>query len=173
MLAAGATLVLGGARSGKSRFGEGLVEASGLEAVYVATGRALDPEMVARIDAHRQRRGPNWRTVEAPVDLAGALRNEDGEGRAILVDCLTLWVTNLMIAGADVAGAGDELVAALRQVRAPVVLVASEVGLGIVPENAMARAFRDYAGKLNQDIAAIAKSVYFVAAGLPLALKQE
>jgi len=172
-LAPGVTLVLGGARSGKSRFAESLIGTSGLAKVYVAAAQALDSEMAERIALHRQRRGADWRTVDAPIDLAAALGRNDGDGRAILVDCLTLWVTNLMLADADIARAADGLVAKLAAMRAPIVLVANEVGLGIVPDNAMARAFRDHAGTLNQRVAEVARAVYFVAAGLPLALKQD
>jgi adenosylcobinamide kinase/adenosylcobinamide-phosphate guanylyltransferase len=169
----GVTLVLGGARSGKSRFAEGLVEASGLARVYVATAQALDAEMSARIALHRERRGGDWLTIDAPLELPAALAKNDGERNAILVDCLTLWVTNLMLADADIAAAGDRLIGTLAAMRARVVLVANEVGLGIVPDNAMARAFRDHAGTLNQRVAAAAHTVFLVAAGLPLALKQD
>lgn len=172
-LSPGVTLVLGGARSGKSRFAEALVASSGREPVYVATATAIDAEMVARIARHRQRRGAGWRTVEAPVDLAGALAREDGAGRAVLVDCLSLWVSNLMMEEADIAQAGERLAATLSAMRAPVVLVANEVGLGIVPDNALARSFRDHAGTLNQAVAGLARTVYLVAAGLPLALKED
>lgn len=168
---AGVTLILGGARSGKSTFGERLVEASGSDAVYIATGRAHDDEMRARIDQHQARRGANWTTVEEPDDLEGALVREAGPGRIVLVDCLTLWVTNLMMAEADIAVRGRALAETLGAVAGPVVLISNEVGLGIVPDNAMARAFRDHAGRLHQDIAAGADTVYFVAAGLPLKMK--
>ncbi len=163
--------MLGGARSGKSAFAEKLIEASGLRAVYVATGQAFDSEMEARIGLHRERRGPQWQTVEAPLDLAQAIAGQVGPDTAVLVDCLTLWVTNLMMAERDIEAAGVELATTLAQARGPVVVVANEVGLGIVPDNAMARAFRDHAGRLNQKIAAAAQTVHFVAAGLPLTLK--
>ncbi|MCE7028912.1 bifunctional adenosylcobinamide kinase/adenosylcobinamide-phosphate guanylyltransferase [Jiella avicenniae] len=166
------TLVLGGARSGKTAFAEGLVAGSGLAPVYVATGEAHDDEMAARIARHRSDRGPAWRTVEAPLDLAGTLRCEAEAGRFLLVDCLTLWVTNLMMAGRDVEAECGALGAALEAgLAGPVLLVSNEVGLGIVPDNAMARAFRDHAGRLHQTIAALAGTVYFVAAGLPLKMK--
>ncbi|NDW03777.1 bifunctional adenosylcobinamide kinase/adenosylcobinamide-phosphate guanylyltransferase [Jiella pacifica] len=166
------TLVLGGARSGKTAFAEGLVAGSGLEPVYVATGEAHDDEMADRIARHQSDRGPTWRTVEAPLDLAGTLRREAAAGRFLLVDCLTLWVTNLMMAGRNVDEEADALGAALEAgVGGPVLLVSNEVGLGIVPDNAMARAFRDHAGRLHQTIAALAGTVYFVAAGLPLKMK--
>ncbi|MBO0903303.1 bifunctional adenosylcobinamide kinase/adenosylcobinamide-phosphate guanylyltransferase [Jiella sonneratiae] len=168
----GISFVLGGARSGKSAFAERLVSASGLAPVYIATGRAFDAEMDVRIALHRQRRGGDWRTVEAPIDLAGALASEAGPGRMVLVDCLTLWVTNLMLeehdVEADAAALFERLAAGLA---GPVVFVASEVGLGIVPDNAMARRFRDHAGLVNQRVAALADAVHFVAAGLSMQLK--
>lgn len=171
-LGEGVTLVLGGARSGKSRFAEGLIEGSGRRAVYIATGRALDGEMAARIDAHRERRGPEWTTAEAPLELVAAIRRHAGPGGAVLVDCLTLWLTNLMLDGRDVArqcaGLAEDL---SRGLPCPVVFVSNEVGLGIVPDNAMAREFRDHAGRLHQSIAALAGRVVFIAAGLPLTLK--
>ena len=166
-LAAGTTLILGGARSGKSVFGEGL----GAEPVYVATGQVHDDDMRARIGQHRTRRGPEWTTVEEPDDLESVLAREAQPGRAVLVDCLTLWVTNLMMAEADVAARCAALCAVLGKIDSPVVLISNEVGLGIVPDNAMAREFRDHAGRLHQDIAALAAQVYFVAAGLPLKMK--
>jgi adenosylcobinamide kinase/adenosylcobinamide-phosphate guanylyltransferase len=167
----GATLVLGGARSGKSTFAERLVRESGLSPVYVATGQAFDGEMRERISLHRERRGAEWRTIEEPLDLRAVLLAEASPANAVLVDCLTLWTTNLMMAEADVAKAFDELAAALSLLEGPVVFVSNEVGLGIVPDNAMARAFRDHAGRINQMVAAAARQVYFIAAGLPLVLK--
>ncbi|WP_454849778.1 bifunctional adenosylcobinamide kinase/adenosylcobinamide-phosphate guanylyltransferase [Rhizobium binxianense] len=165
------TFVLGGARSGKSRFAESLVAASGLERHYLATGRAWDEEMRERIDQHRADRGPSWTTHEEPLDLAVRLAAIDGEGRAVLVDCLTLWITNLMMEERDMAAEFSALAAFLPKARARLVLVSNEVGLGIVPENRMARDFRDHAGRLHQMIAAEAAEVYFVAAGLPLKMK--
>ena len=139
-LGEGITLVLGGARSGKSAFAERLVEASGLKPVYLATGRAFDGEMETRIADHRERRGDRWRTVEAPLDLLGAIEAESSAGQAVLVDCLTLWLTNLMLAERDITDECRRLVAGLRLYRGgPLVLVSNEVGLGIVPDNAMAR----------------------------------
>jgi adenosylcobinamide kinase/adenosylcobinamide-phosphate guanylyltransferase len=164
-------LVLGGARSGKSHFAETLAEGSGLAPVYIATGQSLDDEMAARIVSHQARRNSRWANVEAPFDLAGAIQQEDGEGRVLLVDCLTLWVSNLMMRDADIEAETARLVAVLLSAKAPVVLVSNEVGLGIVPDNAMARAYRDHAGHLNQAVAAAATTVYFIAAGLPLVLK--
>ena len=170
-LGSATTLVLGGARSGKSRLAEQLVEASGRNPVYVATATAGDGEMANRIAQHRERRGDRWRTVEEPVDLCGALQDAAAPQNAVLVDCLTLWLTNLMLGEADIAGETDRLVRLLPALTGPVVLVSNEVGLGIVPENAMARAFRDHAGRLHQAVAGEAEQVLFVAAGLPLTLK--
>ena len=162
-------LVTGGARSGKSRLAEARTLRLGTPAIYVATAEARDPEMAARIAAHQARRGPEWRSMSEPLALAAALDASDGRPR--LVDCLTLWLSNLMLGGHDVAAATDDLFAALSRQTAPVVLVTNEVGAGIVPENALARAFRDTAGTLNQQVAAAADEVLLVACGLPLTLK--
>jgi adenosylcobinamide kinase/adenosylcobinamide-phosphate guanylyltransferase len=169
--ASGHCLVLGGARSGKSRFAEGLLAEMGGQRVYIATAEPDDEEMRLRIRDHQARRGAGWRTVEEPLDLAPAIAGAGEE--AVLVDCLTLWLANLMRAGRDLAGAFGALESALYQARAPVVLVSNEVGLGIVPDNALARRFRDEAGRLNQAVAAIADRVFFIAAGLPLTLKDK
>jgi adenosylcobinamide kinase/adenosylcobinamide-phosphate guanylyltransferase len=162
-------LVLGGARSGKSRFAESLLADRVGRRNYLATAEAGDEEMRERIRHHRERRGASWRTIEAPIDLATAIA-EAGEA-AILIDCLTLWLSNLMAAGRDVDEATQGLCRALDRAKAPVVLVSNETGLGIVPDNALAREFRDHAGRLNQAIAAKADRVFFIAAGLPLTLK--
>jgi adenosylcobinamide kinase / adenosylcobinamide-phosphate guanylyltransferase len=167
------SLVLGGARSGKSRHAEALIEAAAACARYVATAEAGDDEMRARIVLHRARRGPRWTTIEEPVALAQILRAEARADRPVLVDCLTLWLSNLMVRGRDVALETAGLAAALEALPGPVVLVANEVGLGIVPDNPLAREFRDHAGRLNRDIAALADHVVFLAAGLPLVLKGE
>jgi adenosylcobinamide kinase/adenosylcobinamide-phosphate guanylyltransferase len=164
------TLVLGGARSGKSRFAEGLL-ADASPRTYLATAEPGDAEMAARIAAHRARRGAGWTTVEAPLELVPALRRATAAGGGVLVDCLTLWLANLLAAGRDPAAAGDALVDALAELPGRTVLVSNEVGLGIVPDNALARAFRDHAGRLHQAMAAVAPRVYWVAAGLPLLLK--
>jgi adenosylcobinamide kinase/adenosylcobinamide-phosphate guanylyltransferase len=164
-------LVLGGARSGKSSFAERLVAESGLGKVYLATGRAWDGEMQERIAAHKAQRGPDWTTIEEPLELAGALEAASGSDRIVLVDCLTLWLTNVMMAERDVEAGFSGLVEALPRLAGPVILVSNEVGLGIVPENRMARDFRDHAGRLHQKIAALADAVVFVAAGLPLRMK--
>jgi len=163
------TLVLGGARSGKSLHAERLVTALPPPWVYVATAQAFDDEMVLRIAEHRARRAAGWETVEAPLDLAGALAAAGG--RPVLVDCLTLWLTNQMLGGHDIPAAAAALDAALDARTAPTVLVANEVGLGIVPDNALARAFRDAAGRLNQQLAARADTVLFMVAGLPMRVK--
>jgi len=165
------TLVLGGARSGKSAHAEALLEGHAGERLYIATAEPRDAEMAARIAAHRARRGPGWRTVEAPLALAETLEAESRPGSAVLVDCLTLWLSNLMGAGCDIAGEIERLVACLGRIQGRTVLVANEVGLGIVPENPAARAFRDHAGRLNQAVARVAGRVVLVAAGLPLTLK--
>jgi len=165
------TLVLGGARSGKSRHAEALVESAGGDCVYVATATAGDEEMAARIAAHRARRGPQWTTVEAPLDLVDALHRECRAGRAVLVDCLTLWLSNLLGAARDPAAESARLIAALPALGGPVIFVSNEVGLGVVPDNALARAFVDHAGRLHQDLAAAAQSVVYLTAGLPLPLK--
>ncbi|MBZ5758394.1 MULTISPECIES: bifunctional adenosylcobinamide kinase/adenosylcobinamide-phosphate guanylyltransferase [Rhizobium] len=167
----GTALVLGGARSGKSSFAEALVTGSGLDRHYVATGRAWDAEMAERIRQHRVDRGEGWTTHEEPLDLVGTLGAIDAPGRAVLVDCLTLWVTNLMMEERDMAAAFASLCKFLPGAKARLVFVSNEVGLGIVPENRMARDFRDHAGRLHQMIAAEATDVYFVAAGLPLKMK--
>lgn len=164
--------VLGGARSGKSRFAEERTRAfATAEHVYVATAECRDAEMESRIAIHRSRRGSEWRTIEAPYRLAETLAAEACGDRAVLVDCLTLWLTNHLLAEADLETESDGLVSALMAARGPIVLVSNEVGLSIVPENALARRFRDEAGRLNQKIAAIASEAWFVAAGLPLRLK--
>jgi adenosylcobinamide kinase/adenosylcobinamide-phosphate guanylyltransferase len=165
------TLILGGARSGKSRYAEGLILGMAQAGTYIATAEAGDAEMAARITEHRARRSAFWRTIEAPLDLAGAIAAQADPSRPILVDCLTLWLSNLLGAGRVVEHESEALCGALRDAQGPVVLVANEVGLGLVPETPLGRRFRDAAGRLNQDIAALADRVVFVAAGLPLALK--
>ena len=163
------TLVLGGARSGKSRFAEGL--AKGLEGsrTYIATAEPFDEEMRQRIARHReQRAGEGWTTIEAPLDPAAALRGAEG---FVLLDCVTVWLGNLMHHGRDIPKSIDSLLAALAETRARVVLVSNEVGLSIVPENAMARRFRDEQGIANQKLSGAVDEVFFIAAGLPLKLK--
>jgi adenosylcobinamide kinase / adenosylcobinamide-phosphate guanylyltransferase len=165
------TLVLGGARSGKSRYAERLVEAAAPAGTYCATAEPGDAEMAARIAEHRARRGRFWRTVEAPFELADAIIAEAAPDRPLLVDCLTLWLSNLMLAETPLDRAFSRVYAALREAAGPVVLVANEVGLGLVPDTPLGRRFRDAAGRLNQEIASLADRVVFLAAGLPLVLK--
>ena len=164
------TLVLGGARSGKSRHAETLVTALAQPWLYIATGEPRDNEMAARIAEHRARRGDEWQTVEAPHDLAAALAAVPA-GAAVLVDCLTLWLTNVMLAGADVDAEISRFERALEERTGPVILVTNEVGLGIVPENALARRFRDAAGRLNQRLARLADRVILLVAGIPMKVK--
>jgi adenosylcobinamide kinase/adenosylcobinamide-phosphate guanylyltransferase len=168
------TLVLGGARSGKSAFAQAAAEAlaaeSGGRLVMVATAQAFDSEMVERIDRHRQDRGPAWTTLEAPLDLAGALDGL-GAGDVVVVDCLTLWLSNLMLDERDVAAAMAQLVAGVERFEGRLWLVSNEVGFGIVPDNALARRFRDEAGRLHQALAQAADAVTLVVAGLTLCLK--
>lgn len=163
------TLVLGGARSGKSAYAEALLD--GVPALYLATGQALDGEMAERIDHHRRRRGPMWSTLEEPVELPEALDGVLRPDRPVLVDCLTLWISNLMHAGRDIDRALDRLCEVLAQPTGPVVLVSNEVGMGLVPDSPLARQFRDHQGRANQRVAAVCRKVAFIAAGLPLVLK--
>ncbi|UDF29091.1 UNVERIFIED_ORG: bifunctional adenosylcobinamide kinase/adenosylcobinamide-phosphate guanylyltransferase [Roseateles sp. XES5] len=167
----GAVLVLGGARSGKSAFAEGLVTETGLSRHYIATGRAWDEEMRQRIAKHREDRGKGWETHEEPLALVERIADVAREDRAVLIDCLTLWVTNLMLEERDVAQEFEGLLRAVKDAPGRLVFVSNEVGLGIVPENRMAREFRDHAGRLHQKVAALVPEVYFVAAGLPLKMK--
>ena len=171
MALARTTLVLGGARSGKSAYAEGLIVAAGPVATYLATAEPGDGEMAARIAHHRARRGPGWVTVEEPLDLLGTLERVARPDRPVLVDCLTLWLSNLMFAERDVEAETARLAQGLGALVGPVVLVSNEVGQGIVPDNALARAFRDHAGRLHQAVAAAAARVVFVTAGLPMVLK--
>ena len=164
------TLVIGGARSGKSAFAEQLITGSGRPRRYIATAEAWDEEMRDRITRHRQDRGTGWITVEAPLDLAAALAGARPE-EAVLVDCATLWLTNHLLAEHDLAAETTGLLAALTTCPAPIVIVSNETGWGIVPENALARRFRDEQGRLNQRLAAASALVVTVIAGLPMVLK--
>ena len=164
------SLVVGGARSGKSAFAEGLVTGSGRPRRYIATAEAWDDEMRARIAQHQTDRGADWTTVEAPLDLAAALSEARAE-EVVLIDCATLWLTNHLLADHDLQAEGDRLLAALSACPAPVVIVSNETGWGIVPDNALARRFRDAQGRLNQRFATQADLVVTVIAGLPLVLK--
>ncbi len=169
----GRVLVLGGARSGKSCMAEEIIEKSGLARFYLATAEAGDAEMRARIAEHRARRGADWQTLETPLDLESALADTARPDRAVLVDCLTLWLSNILLGNADVEERIAVLVANLRELPGLIVLVSNEVGLGLVPDNALGRSVRDAQGQLNQSVAATCQTVIFVAAGLPLALKGE
>lgn len=165
------TLVLGGARSGKSRFAEHLVLSCDKKPIYLATAEAFDDEMRMRIQLHCERRDTRWSNYEAPLDIVAVLQKHDQNNQIILLDCLTVWLGNLMHGQLNIKNEIDHLLSALLDLKSDIVFVASEVGLSIVPENAMARQFRDHAGELNQAIAAICNHVYFIAAGLPLKLK--
>ena len=164
-------LVFGGARSGKSRYAQMLAETSGLTPVMIATAQAFDGEMEDRIARHQNERGAEWLLAEEPVELAHALAQAAAPGRILLVDCATLWLSNLMLGERDIAAATHGLLDALRGTAAPVIFVSNEVGAGIVPENALARRFRDAQGRLNQQLAAACDVVVLVGAGLPLQLK--
>lgn len=165
------TLILGGARSGKSAYAEKLAAMHRGRRIYLATAQARDAEMQERIKAHRQRRGEGWKLIEEPVNIAPIMAGYQDIDTFILVDCLTLWLSNLMEKNGDVESETQLLIHALTQSQATIVLVSNEVGLGIVPDNALARAFRDAAGRLNQQIATACNEVVFMAAGLPLYMK--
>lgn len=166
------TLVLGGARSGKSRYAEGIAAATGKPKLYVATSEALDSEMQSRIARHKEDRKNNgWQTAEEPIFIGKILLDTHFSGRVILVDCLTLWLSNLMHYGMPIDTHGSQLLEALRQTHADVILVSNEVGMGIVPEHKMARDFRDASGILHQQVANIADRVVIMVAGLPMTLK--
>lgn len=163
------SLVLGGARSGKSA--RALSLAATPPHVFVATAEALDPEMEARIARHRAERGESWLVVEEPLDLADAVRAHAAEGTTLLIDCLTLWLSNVMHHGREPGAETARLIAAMELAPGRIVLVSNEIGMGLAPMNELGRAFRDEQGRLNQRIAAVAGHVEFVAAGLPLTLK--
>ena len=164
------TLILGGARSGKSAYAETLVMAHPAPWTYLATAQAFDAEMRERIDAHKARRGEGWRTIEAPQDLPDAIRAAPAQA-PLLVDCLAIWLTNRMLAGSDIDADRAALLGALGARAAPAVVVSPEVGLSIVPENALARAFRDAAGVMHQEVAKISAHVALVVAGYPVKVK--
>jgi len=164
------TMVLGGAASGKSALAESLVVQTGRSRVYLATAQAFDDEMQAKVDRHRDMRGSGWRTVEAPLDPGTPLRATDPD-HIVLLDCATMWLSNQLLAEADLAHAQDAFLTALWECPAPVVVVSNEVGLSVVPENALARRFREAQGRLNQSLAAQAGLVVNVVAGLPQVLK--
>ncbi len=166
-------LILGGARSGKSAFGEAIARASSLDLHYVATATAGDEEMSARISAHRKARGKAWITHEVEIDICRILTDHGGKGSVLMIDCLTLWLSNLMEANHDVGAQTQALVKTLGRARGAVIVISNEVGAGIVPGTAMGRAFRDAQGVLNQCIAGAADNVVLVTAGLPMALKSD
>lgn len=163
-------VVTGGARSGKSVIAEAKTVTLGSSFTYIATAEVRDDEMAERVAVHQARRGDEWQTLHAPMDLVGALRQSDGKGPR-LVDCLTLWLTNLILAEQDWQKAAKDLIAILPDQKDPVIFVTNEVGSGIVPENALARRFRDAAGSLNQQVAAAADEVYLAVCGLELQVK--
>jgi adenosylcobinamide kinase/adenosylcobinamide-phosphate guanylyltransferase len=160
--------ILGGARSGKSRFAERVL-AGFASKTYIATAQGFDDEMRERILAHQARRNESWSTADAPIHLSQAI--ESAAGQPVLVDCLTLWLTNLMLAEHDIEAATEGLVATLKTAPGPLVLVSNEVGLGLVPDTPLGRRFRDAQGRLNQTVAANVDTAVFVAAGLPMTLK--
>ena len=164
-------LVLGGARSGKSAYAQRLAEAHGPERLYLATAAAGDEEMAARIARHRADRGRGWTTLEEPIEIAATLLAQARTGRVVVVDCLTLWLSNLMLAGHDPGRALTALADAMNRLTGPAILVSNEVGMGIVPDHKLGRDFRDWQGRANREIAAACEVVIFVAAGLPLQLK--
>ena len=172
LVEARSVLVLGGARSGKSAYAQSLAESAAPERLYLATAEAGDAEMAGRIARHRAQRGGGWTTVEEPLALAGTLRAVARPGRrAILVDCLTLWLANLMAAGRDVETEIARLAAAIAALESPAVFVSNEVGLSLVPETRLGREFRDWQGVANREVARACDAVVFVAAGLPMQLK--
>lgn len=163
--------VLGGARSGKTSHALRAAEALGLDRVYVATASAGDEEMASRIGRHKAERGAGWATIEEEIDLPRILVRESAPGRILLVDCLTLWLSNILFAELDIDAMSAALIGGLQRAKGPIILVSNEVGLGIVPDNALSRRFRDAQGRLNQQVAGACERVVFVAAGLPLVLK--
>ena len=172
LVEARSVLVLGGARSGKSAYAKNLAESAAPERLYLATAEAGDAEMAARIARHKAERGDSWTTVEEPLALAGTLHAVARPGRrAVLVDCLTLWLSNLMLAGRDVEAEISRLAEAIGALEGPAVFVSNEVGLGLVPETKLGREFRDWQGFANREVARACDAVVFVAAGLPALLK--
>jgi len=167
------TLILGGARSGKSIFAEQMAEKSDKKLIYIATAEAHDHEMVNRITLHQSRRCDRWRTIEEPYNIADMIGEHADPEVILLIDCLTLWLSNLMCRSRDLMPHFVSLISSLENVSGPVMLVANEVGLSIVPENNLARAFRDEAGRLNKAVASAASDVIFMAAGLPMSLKKD
>ncbi len=164
-------LVLGGARSGKSRHAQRRAEAAGRQPVLIATAEACDAEMAARIARHAAERDARWSVIEEPLELAETLRREAGPDRILVVDCVTLWLSNLFLRDRDPAAAAQVLVATVASLEGPVIFVSNEVGGGIVPDNGLARAFRDAQGSLNQALAEACEAVVLMTAGIALRLK--
>ena len=164
-------LILGGARSGKSRQAEQLALASGREVFYIATAQAHDDEMRQRIERHRGERPVHWQTVEEPLQLAATILSLQAPDRCLLIDCLTLWVTNQLLDEADLQAEREALCAALANARGEVILVSNETGMGVVPMGELSRRFSDEAGWLNQSVAAQADQVVLMVAGIPLTIK--
>lgn len=165
------TLVLGGARSGKSRHAQQLAESIAERRIFIATAEAFDDEMRERIARHQADRDASWRTVEASILLAEAILEHDADAQVLVVDCLTLWLSNLLLADYDLEAAADGLAGVVQSVSVPIILVSNEVGYGIVPDNALARRFRDAAGLLNQRLSAVCDATDLVIAGNPLRIK--
>lgn len=167
------TLILGGARSGKSRYALELGESLGVDRVFVATGVGFDAGMRERIDRHRADRDSSWRTVEEGVKVWDVIGSECGEGRVVVLDCLTLWLNNLMLEERDVESDLERLVESLEDVEGELILVSNEIGLGLVPDTELGREFRDLHGRMNQRVAAVCDRVLFMVAGLPVVVKSE
>ncbi len=165
------TLVLGGSRSGKSWYCEQLAAKTERRKLYVATAQALDEEMLMRVAGHRARRGDEWSVIEAPIDISGVISAKNNEKSVILIDCLTLWLSNLLGAGLNIVEYSDLLIDSLKSTESEVILVSNEVGMGIVPDNALARQFRDYAGILHQRVAEVADLLVLMVAGVPMIVK--
>lgn len=162
--------IIGGTRSGKSEYAESIANASGCELIYIATASAGDSEMSERIKKHKERRGKNWQTIEEEIDISVIIKQSSNQ-KLILIDCLTLWISNLLHYNLDIEVETEKLLNALKTTKSDIILVSNEVGQGIIPDNALARKFVDEAGILHQKIAKIAHEVFFVTAGIPTKIK--
>ncbi|MDD4869762.1 MAG: bifunctional adenosylcobinamide kinase/adenosylcobinamide-phosphate guanylyltransferase [Kiritimatiellae bacterium] len=169
------TLVFGGARSGKSSYAGRMAESSFKHPLFLATAEPIDPEMAGRIARHRTARGPKWSCIEEPLDIAGVIANVPADRDGILLDCVTVWLSNVLIKEGpkSINRRKNDFIAALQKVKRNVIIVSNEVGMGIVPDNELGRDFRDYAGWLNQELAGIADKVVFVIAGIPMVIKRK